>query len=167
VSEDDLRTHFRRLVLEERGKLGFRAAWIRLVARPGATTAETAALRKRAEAIAESTSRYDFGALARQHSDDKGTRDNGGLLPTTHAEQVPPQLQRVLVSLEAGEVSPVVAVPGGFAIIKLLSREETTLPSYEEARAELSQRVYLEKMTQARRTWLDNLRRQQHVEVRL
>jgi parvulin-like peptidyl-prolyl isomerase len=58
-------------------------------------------------------------------------------------------------------------VPGGYAILKLLEREASTLPDFEEAREELAQRVYLEKMTQARRTWLDSLRRQQHVEVRL
>jgi peptidyl-prolyl cis-trans isomerase SurA len=167
VSEDDLRSHYRRLVLEERAKLGFRVAWIQLLGRPGAGRADTLALRKRAEAIAQAAAHYDFAALARQHSDDRGTRENGGLLPTTHLEQAPAQLQRVLVGLDVGDVSPVVAIPGGFAIFKLLSREETSLPDYEEARAELSQRVYLEKMTQARRTWLDNLRRQQHVEVRL
>jgi peptidyl-prolyl cis-trans isomerase SurA len=167
VSEDDLRAHYRRLVLEERAKLGFQVAWIKLTDRPGASAAETVALRKRAESVAQSAARYDFAALARQHSDDRGTRDNGGLLPTTHLEQAPPQLQRTLVTLEVGVVSPVVVIPGGFAIFKLLSREESSLPSYEEARNELSQRVYLEKMTQARRSWLDNLRRQQHVEVRL
>lgn len=167
VSEDDLRSHYRRLVLEERGKLGFRVAWIQLLTKPGAGTADTHALRKQAEAIAQQAARYDFAALARKHSHDRGTRDNGGLLPTTHAEQVPPQLQRVILPLGVGEVSPVVAIPGGFALFKLLSREETELPTYEEARNELSQRVYLEKMSQARRTWLDNLRRQQHVEVRL
>jgi peptidyl-prolyl cis-trans isomerase SurA len=168
VSEDDLRSHYRKLVFEERAKLGFQLAWIQLAGRPGATPAETLALRKRAEVIAQSATRYDFAALARQHSDDRGTRDAGGLLPTTHVEQAPPQIARVLLTLDVGEVSPVVALPGGsFGIFKLLSREETTLPSYDEARNELSQRVYLEKMTQARRTWLDNLRRQQHVEVRL
>lgn len=167
VSEDDLRGYYRRLVLEERGKLSFRAAWIQLSNRPGAGAADVAALRQRAETIAHGASRYDFAALARQHSDDRATRESGGLLPATHAEQLPPQLQRIIVPLEVGEVSAVVSIPGGFAIFKLLSREETTLPTYEEARNELSQRVYLEKMTQARRTWLDNLRRQQHVEVRL
>ncbi len=167
VSEDDLRGYYHRLVLEERSKLGFRVAWIKLTTRPGATAAETLAARKRADGLALSATRYDFAALARQNSDDRSTRENGGLLPTTHAEQVAPQLQRVLVALDVGEVSPVVAIPGGFGIFKLVSREETTLPSYEEARQELSQRVYLEKMTQARRAWLDNLRRQQHVEVRL
>jgi peptidyl-prolyl cis-trans isomerase SurA len=167
VSEDDLRVHYRRLVLEERAKLGFQVSWIKLANRPGATAAETLILRKRAEAIAQSARHFDFAALARKHSDDRGTRDNGGLLPTTHLEQAPPQLQRTLVTLEVGTVSPVIAIPGGFAIFKLLSREDSSLPTYDDARNELSQRVYLEKMTQARRSWLDNLRRQQHVEVRL
>ena len=35
------------------------------------------------------------------------------------------------------------------------------------AKQELGERVYMDKMAQARRAWLDNLRRQQHVDVRL
>jgi hypothetical protein len=58
-------------------------------------------------------------------------------------------------------------VPSGFAVLELVEREESSLPAYDEARNELANRVYMEKMTQARRSWLDNLRRQQHVEVRL
>jgi parvulin-like peptidyl-prolyl isomerase len=88
-------------------------------------------------------------------------------LPYTRLAETPVVFRRVFTGLEVGQVAGPLAVPGGFAVVKLVEREETNLPDFEEAKNELAQRVYLEKMTQARRTWLDGLRRQQHVEVRL
>jgi peptidyl-prolyl cis-trans isomerase SurA len=167
VTEDDLRTAYRRLVQEEREKLTFQAAWVFVQLRQGATPAETLAKRKIAEEVARAAKSADFAELARRYSDDPRTREAGGVLATTRMQEVPAPVRRVLASLDAGTTSGVVSLPGGFAVLKLLSREETTLPDYDEARAELGQRVYIEKMTQARRSWLDTLRRQQHVEVRL
>lgn len=166
VSEDDLRTAFRRLVLEERDKLGFKLAWVLVAGRGGAATG-VAARRKVAEQVAHAAQTGDFAALARKYSDDPATRASGGVLGATHMNELAPELRRLVTALEVGQTSAVIAVPTGFAVLKLLEREETSLPSYEEARSELAQRVYLDKMTQARRSWLDNLRRQQHVEVRL
>ena len=52
-------------------------------------------------------------------------------------------------------------------IVKLIERQESSLPSFSEATEELNQRVYMEKMNEARRHWLEGLRRTTHVEVRL
>jgi len=167
VSDDDVHAAYRHLVLEEREKLGFKVAWVLVAARPGASAAEMTARRELAERVQKVAATADFAALARRYSDDPATRETGGVLPATHVAELAPQLRRVVESLEVGQPSAVVVVPTGFAVLKLIEREETSLPTFEEARAELEQRVYLEKMTQARRSWLDNLRRQQHVEVRL
>jgi peptidyl-prolyl cis-trans isomerase SurA len=167
VTEDDLRSAYRKLVLEEREKLSVQAAWIFVQLAQGAPPAELRAKRKIAEDVARAAKGGDFGALARQYSEDPRTRDAGGLLGKMQPHEAPPALRRVLGALEVGETSAPVTLPGGYAVLKLVSREETSLPDYAEAREELAQRVYLEKMTQARRTWLDTLRRQQHVEVRL
>jgi len=51
--------------------------------------------------------------------------------------------------------------------LKVLERDPSNLPDFESAKRELGERVYMDKMAQARRAWLDNLRRQQHVDVRL
>jgi len=48
-----------------------------------------------------------------------------------------------------------------------LSRDPTQLPTLEEAKSELVERVYSDKMGLARRRWLDGLRKQMHVEIRL
>jgi peptidyl-prolyl cis-trans isomerase SurA len=52
-------------------------------------------------------------------------------------------------------------------IVRVNSRAPSQLPTFDEARRELGDRVYMDKMGQARRTWLDGLRRRNHVEVRL
>jgi peptidyl-prolyl cis-trans isomerase SurA len=167
VSEDDMKAAYKRLIVEEREKLTFKAAWVFLSVPPGAPREVSEAKRKLAEQVANSAKTSDFAALAAQYSEDPATRGSGGVIGASRMQEVPIPLVRVLTSLEVGQSSAAVKLPGGFAVLKLLEREETSMPTYEEARNELGQRVYLEKMTQARRTWLDNLRRQQHVEVRL
>jgi peptidyl-prolyl cis-trans isomerase SurA len=167
VSEDDLHAAYQKLVLEEREKLGFKVGWVLIAVRPGTQAAEMSARRALAERVSHAALTQDFGELVRRFSDDAQTRANGGVLPATHLAELAPQLRRIVASLEVGQPSAVVVVPTGFAVLKLLDREETSLPTFDEAKGELAQRVYIEKMTQARRSWLDNLRRQQHVEVRL
>jgi peptidyl-prolyl cis-trans isomerase SurA len=167
VSEDDLHFAYQKLVIEERDKLAFKVAWVLVALRPGAQAAEISARRTLAEGVARAAQTRDFGELVRRFSDDPATRATGGVLPATHLAELAPQLRRIVASLEVGQPSAVVVVPSGFAVLKLIEREESSLPTFDEARSELAQRVYLEKMTQARRSWLDNLRRQQHVEVRL
>jgi peptidyl-prolyl cis-trans isomerase SurA len=167
VTEDDLVKAYRTIELEEREKLAFRAAWLVVSSPQGLSPAEARGRRTQAERLARDAQRADFAALVQVHSDDPSTRNAGGVLPYTKLAEVPPVLRRTLAGLATGQVSGAVPIPGGYAVIKLLEREESTLPDYAEAKDELAQRVYLEKMTQARRTWLDSLRRQQHVEVRL
>ena len=167
VSEDDLQKAYRTIVLEERERLSYRAAWIVVAVPAGLPPADARARRALAERIARDAERGDFAALVQMYSDDPSSKESGGVLPYSKLAETPPVFRRVFAALEVGRVAGPLPVPGGYAVVKLLEREESSLPEYEEAKNELGQRVYLEKMTQARRTWLDGLRRQQHVEVRL
>jgi len=71
------------------------------------------------------------------------------------------------MALEVGESSPPVPMDDSFVIVRVNSRDASQLPPFDDARRELGDRVYMDKMNQARRTWLDGLRRRNHVEVRL
>jgi peptidyl-prolyl cis-trans isomerase SurA len=162
VTEDDLKSAYRKLVVEERERLPFRAAWVFLQG------GDSKKQRELAERVATAARTTEFSELARRYSEDEATRNQGGVLAATRLEQVPQAMRRALLALDVGESSGVISLGGGgYAVLKLLSREESQLPDYDTARAELGERVYVEKMNQARRTWLDNLRRQHHVEVRL
>lgn len=163
ITEEDLRSAYRKLELEERGQLGVQVAWIVIrAANHGAAEA-----RKLADAVAARARREDFAALARAVSEDSASGAGGGLLAKTRADALPPDLARNSLSLEVGQVSQPFRFGGDFVVLKVLARDASNLPDYETAKRELSERVYMDKMAQARRSWLDNLRRQHHVEVRL
>jgi peptidyl-prolyl cis-trans isomerase SurA len=168
VTEDDLRSEYRAIVSSERKRLAFRVAWITLKMPNDARTEQLAKIRAYGERLArQARTGTDFSALAREHSTDEQTRDVGGLLPRMKPGQLPPALDRVVQAMDIGEVSSPVRVGDRLFVINLIEREESQLPSYEEAQMELQNRVYLRKMDEARRRWLDQLRRRTHVEIRL
>lgn len=161
VRDEDLRAAYLAYVLEERKKLGFEVSWIVVDASTadGSRLADTVALRAR--------SGESFQALARQYSIDPSTRAHGGSLGHLQPGKLPSIVDRVALRLEAGEVSSPIRIADRLIILKLNKRDESQLPEFEEARGELTERVYSEKMAKARRRWLEGLRGQTHVEVRL
>lgn len=165
VTEEDLRTAYRKLVIDERQKLMLTPAWIALSA--GSTPAEQQKQRALADRLAEQAKTADFAELARVHSTDKTSREKGGTLPRLRPEELPPALSRVSLGLDAGEVAPAVRVGPNYVVLKIVEREPSSLPDFEDAKRELAERVYMEKMALAKKSWLDTLRRQHHVEIRL
>jgi peptidyl-prolyl cis-trans isomerase SurA len=164
VTETDVRATYRKLQLEERQRLNFQAAWIVL---RGATDDTGKTRRALAEKIAIEARNGDFASIARQYSEDAATRGGGGIMRSMRPQDLPQTLARIAIGLEVGETSAAVRVGDEYVIMKIIARDATELPSYEDAQRELAERVYMEKMGQARRTWLDALRRQSHVDVRL
>jgi len=87
--------------------------------RPAADRSESA--RARAEALhAQIQAGADFAAIAREHSDDRGTAaeggDLGGFFPRgTYF----PELEAAAFGLEAGEVSEVIETPLGYILVKV------------------------------------------------
>ncbi len=166
VTEADARSEYRRMELDERAHLDYRAAWIVVSAHPAAAD------RQKKEALAASISSLarggeDFGDLARRYSEDGATRAAGGALTATRRGQLPRAVEVLLRSLEVGEVSAASRLGDDLVIVKLLDREESDLPNFDKAKDELLQRVYVEKMNKVRRHWLDGLRQREHVEIRL
>lgn len=161
VTPEDLRGAYRRLVLEERQQLSLTPAWIVLDA-----TRAPARTRARAQRIAELAKSTDFAALARRYSEDP-SRSAGGVLRSVTPSELPPELARLSVGLEVGETSPAIRVGNRFIVLKVVERAPSELPDFESAQRELTERVYMDKMAQAKKSWLEGLKRQHHVEIRL
>jgi peptidyl-prolyl cis-trans isomerase SurA len=168
VSEDDVRAAYQHLVSDERKQLGFKAAWIRVSAPRGLGADALKARRDDVDRVVAAARRgQDFGELARRYSEDESTRERGGALGQLKPGQLPAALDAVALSLDVGAVSEPVRLGDDFVILRLVSRDESQLPTFEDARDELGQRVYMEKMGKAKHHWIEGLRRQTHVEVRL
>lgn len=166
VTEPDLRSSYRRIVLEERRKLSFRIAWIHIPAGEH-NSPERQQQQRLARQVAAEAKTGDFAQLAARHSADAATRAQGGLLPPQLPSALPRELARAVLELEVGQVAEPIRVADAFVIVKLVEREESELPTFDEAKEQLYSRVYMEKMGKARDQWLRSLRSRTHVEVRL
>jgi len=163
VTDEDLRAAYGKIETEERGQLPVRLAWVVIHAQ----NHSAAEARKLADAAASRGRTEDFAAVARSLSEDAATRATGGALAKAAPSALPPEVARVSTTLGVGQVSQPFRSGGDLIVLKVLERDPSNLPDYESSKRELSERVYMDKMAQARRSWLDNLRRQQHVDVRL
>ncbi|MDD3649917.1 peptidylprolyl isomerase [Immundisolibacter sp.] len=108
----------------------------------------------------------DFHELARTHSDDPGSAVKGGDLGWITAEEVVPQFAQAMQSLPEGELSEPVQSTYGFHLIRVLGRRsQDDTEAYRRAHArDLLRQRKAEEMTQA---WLQRLRDEAYVEVRL
>lgn len=163
ITEEDLKAAFQKIEAEERAQLSVRLAWIVI---RGADRSATEA-RKLADAAFERTRHEDFAAVARALSEDATSRGNGGAMNKVQPNVLPPDLARNAAALAVGQVSRPFRNGTDFVILKVVERDPSNLPDFDSAKRDLGERVYMDKMAQARRIWLDNLKRQQHVDVRL
>jgi len=87
----------------------------------------------------EARSGGDFAALARQYSEDPGTKAAGGDLGMMPAGNLPQPMRDAYTKMAKGEVAGPVKTQFGFHILKLESREEAKETSFEDASATVIQ----------------------------
>jgi peptidyl-prolyl cis-trans isomerase SurA len=68
----------------------------------------------------------DFGMIAQNYSEDPASAPNGGDLgavPESALEKTSPDLRKLVLSLQPGQISPILHTPEGYRILKMISRE--------------------------------------------
>jgi peptidyl-prolyl cis-trans isomerase SurA len=68
----------------------------------------------------------DFGTLAQNYSEDANSAPNGGdlgFVPESALEHANPELRKVILLMNPGQLSSVIQTPEGYRIIKLISKE--------------------------------------------
>lgn len=110
-----------------------------LKSRPAEAEAEQPeAVRKQAEQVLAQLQRgADFAALARQHSDDPATREQGGEIGWVLRGQAVPALEQALFSLEPGAAAQLVETSYGFHIVQVLEHQPDRVMPFEEVGAEI------------------------------
>lgn len=84
-------------------------------------------LKQAADLIKRINEGADFGELAKEFSEDPGSKDNGGLYEDISKGQFAPEFEAAALALEPGQVTKEpVKTSFGFHIIKLESKEEKT-----------------------------------------
>lgn len=100
-----------------------------------------------------------FPRLAADNSSSP-SKANGGLIGPIISTELAPQLQQMLDRLKVGEMTPVLRTPQGYQLLKLESRTDTKIRTYDEARQDITSRVAETKRKAELEKYLDRLREQ-------
>lgn len=103
-----------------------------------ATAAQRDKVAQRADSLYQAVlAGADFAELARRHSEDKGTAQNGGQLPTLYPGMTVLPFEEAAYSLQPNQMSRPVLSPFGYHLI--LMRNRHPLPAFEQVYPSLLQ----------------------------
>lgn len=103
------------------------------------TEAEALDIKKKLEGGAK------FEVLAKQHSEDPGSKDNGGLYKDVVRNQMVPEFDKVAFTLAPGKISDPVKTSFGYHVMKVDDRREARLKPLEQVKGELETAIRAEK----------------------
>lgn len=108
----------------------------------------------------------DFSALARGHSDDKGSAIKGGELGWVQPGALVPQFEEAMSRLAVDQLSDPVQTQFGWHLIQVQERQESD-DSDEFRRNKAREAIFKRKVEEETELWLRKLRDEAYVEIRL
>ena len=115
------------------------------VTKQGVNVAQDDEAKAKAEEVrAKIVAGEPFPRLAADYSD-SGSKANGGLVGPLAKSDLSEELQKAIAGMKTGDVTPVLRTPRGYQIIKIETLQETTIKPYDEARADIADKIANEK----------------------
>jgi peptidyl-prolyl cis-trans isomerase SurA len=107
----------------------------------GINVAQDDAAKAKAEEVrAKIIAGEPFARLASDYSD-SGSKANGGLVGPLQRTDLSEDLQKAIAGLKTGGVTPVLRTSRGYQIIKVEALQETTTRSFDDARADIADKI--------------------------
>jgi peptidyl-prolyl cis-trans isomerase SurA len=152
VTEEQVRSRYEQRARAEGSELRFQVSHVVVPVAEGASAIQVAAKRQEAETLRASLTPENFNARAPQLG--------GGDLGWLTQGDLPEELERALLPLNAGEISNPVRGSSGFHIFFLQDRQVGAgFPSYDEMKQELYREMLDAAMTRQEKIFLDEIRR--------
>jgi peptidyl-prolyl cis-trans isomerase D len=129
------------------------------VTETGGSEAEDKARAKIADIIRRIKAGEDFAKLARELSEDPGSKANGGDLGLVSKGEMVPDFEAALFALKTGEITPEpVRTPFGFHVIKVTEFREGGKKPLRDVAPQIRERLQTEAAEQAAKTRADEMR---------
>jgi parvulin-like peptidyl-prolyl isomerase len=108
----------------------------------------------------------DFSALAKQYSEDPGSKDSGGELPPfARGQNIAPEFEAAAFSLATNQISDVVTTSYGFHIIQLLDKVPAKKVDYALVGDKIKDFLLQQKIEKLAPPYLSNLKKAAGVEI--
>jgi peptidyl-prolyl cis-trans isomerase SurA len=152
VTEEEVRARYEQRARAQGSELRFQVSHVVVPVAEGASAIQVAAKRQEAETLRASLTPENFNTRAPQLG--------GGDLGWLTQGDLPEELERALLPLNAGEISSPVRGSSGFHIFFLQDRQVGAgFPSYEEMKQELSREMMDAAMMRQEKIFLEEMRR--------
>jgi peptidyl-prolyl cis-trans isomerase SurA len=161
VRDEDVRKAYDEMSREETGGARLHLLAAKLPFPPGATEAQKAEIKQKAEMIIKETQAGgSFLEVARKYSAEAS--DMGFM----SLEDINPTLASHLTKAKPKDLIPV-QTPGGFQFFQLVERRAGTIPSYEEAAPRIKDMLMQKEMAKYFDQWVKTLRAKAHIKIML
>ena len=107
----------------------------------------------------------DFAALAKQYSEDPGSKENGGELPEFPRGQMVPEFEAAAFALNKDQVSDIVTSAFGFHIIKMMDKTAAKKIDYATVSADLKEGLGRQKIAKLAPDYVKKLRANSKMEI--
>lgn len=168
VSDDEVKTYYKQ---NEKLVAGDRQSHLRqiLVAVPEHASDADVETKKRVAAKLMDLARggTSFTELAKQYSDDDGTKAAGGDLGWVGKGVLVEALDEAMAAMEPGDVRGPIRTERGWVVLQLVERKSGDLKPYQEIKEELRKQLYDQQVEKAQQSWIRELRKKAHIDVRL
>jgi peptidyl-prolyl cis-trans isomerase SurA len=167
ISDDEVMAAYKQ---SERSMSNERQSHLRqiLVALPDRATAQDVE-RKRAVAakvVELARNGTSFVELAKQYSDDDGTKASGGDLGFMGKGTLVETLDDAVAQMEPGDVRGPLRTERGWVVLQLVERKAADMKAFEEVRDQLKKQLYDQQVEKAQQSWLKELRKKAHIDIR-
>ena len=107
----------------------------------------------------------DFAALAKEFSEDPGSKENGGELPEFPRGQMVPEFEAAAFALSKDQISDIVTTAYGFHIIKMLDKTAAKKIEYATVAADIKEALARQKISKLAPDFVKKLRADSKLEI--
>ena len=168
ISDDEVKAFY---LQNERQMAGDKTAHLRqilVVVPPDASADVVAEKRRVAQKVLElARSGTSFVELAKKYSDDDLTKCDGGDLGWVGKGVLQDPLDEAVTSMDAGDVRGPIRTGRGWHLLQLVERKAGDLRPFDEVKDAIRKQLYDQQVEKASQSWIRELRKKAHVDVRL
>ena len=168
ITDEDVRARYDQMQRRSDSVSSVRLSHILIKLPQGATEQQVAEGKERAaKAIERVKAGEDFAKVAKDVSDDTGTKDSGGELGWFQRGSVNPDWEQIVFAMDKGDVRGPVTGPQGLHVFFVSEVKKGELKSYSEMKETLTRELRRREMDKQTQTWLEELRKKAYIDIKL
>ncbi len=167
VTDDEIRQIYDSEVGKIKGEMRYHLQLILVQVSPKASDEDIARKQRVAEKVVElARGGTRWAELVRSYSDDDLSKAEGGDLGYVAKEDLVDAVADEIEQMKNGELRGPIRTGRGFQIVKLVDKKSKDVVSYEAAKEGIRRRLFAQQLERVTQSWLKELRRKAHLDIR-